>query len=314
VRPLYLKEDDVRQLVSVSEAVAALEAAFNAQAAGAAVSNPRQRLRMSGAMLHLMAAQIPGYFGYKAYTTTASRTQFLFFLFDAHTTELLAVMEADALGQIRTGAATGLATRLLSSSDAAEAILFGAGWQAESQLLGMAAVRDLKRVWIVNRNPERARAFIERMQPLVRAELAPAAAADTAVETSQIVTTITSSREPVLKGEWLQPGCHINAAGGNSLLRRELDDRAVLRARTIVVDSVEQAKIEAGEFTGVIESGKRHWQDFVELRELLAGRSGRTDPGDITLFKSLGLALEDVAVGALVYERALERGVGQRML
>jgi alanine dehydrogenase len=132
------------------------------------------------------------------------------------------------------------------------------------------------------------------------------------VRRSHIVTTITSSREPVLKGEWLQSGAHINAAGGNMLIRREIDDEVVLRADRIVVDSVEQCKLESGEFVAAIESGKRHWEEFVELRDVVAGfKSGRKKTSDITLFKSGGIALEDVTIGRIVYERALERGVGK---
>jgi ornithine cyclodeaminase/alanine dehydrogenase-like protein (mu-crystallin family) len=213
-------------------------------------------------------------------------------------------MEADALGQIRTGAATGLATRLMANADAQDATLFGAGWQAETQLLAMDTVRELKQVQIVNRKPDRREAFIRKMQPLVRARLVGADSAENAVRSSRVVTTMTSSREPVVKGVWLETGTHVNAAGGNLLLRRELDDDAVLRANHVVVDSVEQARIEAGEFIGPIETGRRHWQDFAELKDVVAGvKPGRTSASDITLFKSLGLALEDVAIAKLVYER-----------
>jgi alanine dehydrogenase len=175
-------------------------------------------------------------------------------------------------------------------------------------------VRRLKRVRIVNRKPERRQAFIQKMQPQVKAELVPAENVEQAVRESDIVTTITSSREPVFKGEWLEPGMHINAAGGNLLLRREIDDEAVVRSNRLVVDSVEQSKIEAGELTGVMETGRRHWEDCIELRDVVAGfKPGRTSPSDITLFKSLGLALEDVAIGKLVYERAVQRGVGTKL-
>jgi ornithine cyclodeaminase/alanine dehydrogenase-like protein (mu-crystallin family) len=172
----------------------------------------------------------------------------------------------------------------------------------------MDAVLHLKRVRIVNRKLDRREAFIKRMQPLVRAHLEGTESAEDAVRTSHVVTTMTSSREPVLKGEWLQPGTHINAAGGNLLLRREVDDEAVMRSSHLVVDSVDQARIEAGEFLGVIETGRRHWEDFIELRDVVGGsKAGRTDPSDITFFKSLGLALEDVAIGKLVYERMAGR-------
>ncbi len=314
MKTLYLKEHDVQELVSVPEVIDALDAAFRDQAAGRALTNPRNRLRLPGITLHMMAGAITSYFGYKAYTVAAGKTQFFFFLYSAQTAEMLAIIEADALGQKRTGAASGLATQYLARPDATEMTLFGAGWQAETQLLAIDAVHTLKRVWIVNRTPDRLQAFIGKMQPQVKAELAPPNSPEEAVKQSQIVTTITTGREPVLKGEWLQPGVHINAAGGNSLLRREIDDEAVMRANRLVVDSIEQSRIESGEFLGVIETGRRHWEDFVELRDIVAGlKPGRTSPSDITLFKSGGIALEDVAIAKLVYERAVDRGIGRKL-
>jgi ornithine cyclodeaminase/alanine dehydrogenase-like protein (mu-crystallin family) len=309
---LYLKEEDVNQLVAVQEVIDVLDTAFRDQAAGRAWTNARTRLRLPGATLHMMAGAIPGYFGYKSYTVAAGKMKFFFFLYSAESMELVAMIEADALGQKRTGAASGLATRVLSRTDSRQATLFGAGWQAESQLVAIDSVRYLKRVFIINKRPERREAFIKKMQPQVKAELVAAPSAEEAVRSSEIVTTITSSREPVLKGEWLQPGTHINAAGGNMLLRREIDDDVVLRANRLVVDSIEQCKIESGEFLGAIETGKRHWEDFVELRDVVASaRVGRSSPSDITLFKSGGIALEDVAIGKIVYERALERKLGR---
>ena len=309
---LYIKEEDVEQLVTVPEVIEILDTAFRDQAAGRAWTNPRTRLRLPGATLHMMAGAIPGYFGYKSYTVAAGKMKFFFFLYSAESMELVAMIEADALGQKRTGAASGVATRALSRADSRQATLFGAGWQAESQLLAIDAVRELKRVFIVNKRPERCQAFIKKMQPQVKAELVAAPSPEEAVRSSEIVTTITTSREPVLKGEWLQAGAHINAAGGNMLLRREIDDDVVLRANRLVVDSLEQCKIESGEFLGAIETGKRHWEDFVELRDVLAGaKVGRSSSADITLFKSGGIALEDVAIGKVIYERARERNLGR---
>src|SRR5215470_11862235 len=148
---LYIKEEDVDRLVSVTEVIDVLDVAFRDQAAARAWTNPRNRLRLPGATLHMMAAAIPGYFGYKAYTVAPGRAKFFLFLYSAQTGGLLAMIEADRLGQIRTGAASGLATRLLSKPDSTHATLFGSGWQAQSQLLAIAAVRELKRVFIVNR-------------------------------------------------------------------------------------------------------------------------------------------------------------------
>ena len=139
--PLFLTEDDVRSVVSVPETINALRDAFLDQHRGAAAVNPRQRLRIPGITLHMLAGAIPGYFGYKAYTSAATGTRFYFHLFDAKSSEMLAIMQADSLGQLRTGAATGLATALLASPSADTAVLFGAGWQAESQLLAMCAAQ-----------------------------------------------------------------------------------------------------------------------------------------------------------------------------
>jgi ornithine cyclodeaminase/alanine dehydrogenase-like protein (mu-crystallin family) len=312
MKMLYLKEEDVGKLVTVPEVIDVLDTAFRDQAAGRAWTNPRNRLRLPGATLHMMAGAIPGYFGYKAYTVGAGKAKFLFFLYSAQTTDLLAMIEADALGQKRTGAATGLATRVLAKTDSTDVTLFGAGWQAQSQLLAMDSVRQLKRVWVVNKRPELRDEFIKKMQPQVKAHLLPAPSAEEAVRASQIVTTITGSSEPVLKGEWLQPGVHVNAAGGNMLLRREIDDEVVLRADRLVVDSIEQCRMESGEFIGAIETGRKHWEDFVELRDVVAGlKPGRANAADVTLFKSGGLAMEDVAIGKMVYERALEQKLGR---
>jgi ornithine cyclodeaminase/alanine dehydrogenase-like protein (mu-crystallin family) len=311
---LFLKEEEVERLVAVREVIDVLETAFSDQASGRAWTNPRQRLRLPGTTLHMMAGAIPGYFGYKAYTVTAGKARFFFYLYSSATTDLVAIMQADALGQMRTGAASGLATRLLAKRDASVATIFGAGWQAQSQLLAIDAARDLKRVFVVNRKAERRTEFIKKMQPQVKAELVAGNSAEEAVRTSDIITTITSSREPVLKGEWLQPGTHINAAGGNLLLRRELDDEVVMRSTCLVVDSIDQSRIESGEFLGVIESGRKHWEDFIELRDLVAGlKPGRTSLSDITLFKSGGVALEDVAIAKLIYERALEKKAGREL-
>src|SRR5262249_16473211 len=163
--------------------------------------------KMPGATLHLMPGAIPGFFGYKMYTSSARGVQFLFFLF-SEKTELLAIMEANALGQIRTGAASGLATRIMPVPEASAALLFRAGWQAQTQLLAIDAARNLKRVWIANRDAKRREEFIHTMQPQVKARLEAATSAEAAVAASQIVTTITNTREPVVLGKWLQPGTH----------------------------------------------------------------------------------------------------------
>jgi ornithine cyclodeaminase/alanine dehydrogenase len=311
MKPLFITDDEVRDLVSVSETVDILGTAFAQQASGQAVNLTRRRLATGKVFLHILGGAVGAYFGYKAYTVGAGGARFLVHLFDSGTGQLVSLMQADVLGQIRTGAATGLGTRCLSRKDARVATLFGAGWQAQSQLEAMAAVRSLERVWIVNRTPEKAERFIESMSPRVDAELRRATSPEEAVGASQIVTTITGSREPVLYGSWIRPGTHVNAAGGNMLLRKEVDGEVVSRAGLIVVDSIEQARIECGEFLGVLTTGRRHWDEIVELKDVVAGRIERQSDEEITFFKSQGVGLEDVALGAVVYERARERGMGR---
>lgn len=310
MKPLFLGEEDVRGLASVAETVDVLEKAFLEQSRGEATAHPRHRLATRGAFLHMLAGASSGYFGCKAYTTGGGPGRFLFYLFDVESAGLVSVMEAEWLGQIRTGAATGLATRLLARDDAKVATVFGAGFQAESQLLGMASVRSLERVWIVNRTRRRGEEFIERMSPQVTGDLVLAESPEEAVRESHLVTTITGSREPVLLGKWIQDGTHINAAGGNIALRRELDTAAIMRSDRIVVDSIEQARTECGEFVPAFTVGRRHWDEVVELKDALARPVDR-GASEVTLFKSLGIGLEDVALGAFVYERAKERGVGR---
>jgi ornithine cyclodeaminase/alanine dehydrogenase-like protein (mu-crystallin family) len=311
MRPLYIGEAEVQSLVSVGETIDVLERAFAAQATGDAVNLTRRRLATGKVVLHMLGGSVGRWFGYKAYTVGGGAARFLFHLFDGATGELVSIMAADALGQIRTGAATGLATRLLAREDARVATLFGAGWQAQSQLEAMVAARDLERVWIVNRTPDKAARFIEKMSSRVDAELRRAENAERAVGESQIVTTMTGSREPVLFGAWLQAGTHVNAAGGNMLLRKEVDGSVVSGAGLVVVDSIEQARVECGEFLGVTATGRTHWDQIVELRDVVAGRVTRTSPDQITFFKSQGVGLEDVAIGGLIYERAREQGLGR---
>jgi alanine dehydrogenase len=312
MQPLFLADKDVEGLTSVGEAIGVIETAFRQQATGEAANLPRHRLATERTFLHLLAGAVPGYFGYKVYTTGAGkRPRFLFYLYDARTAALVAVMDADRLGQIRTGAATGLATRLLAREDSEVATLIGAGWQAQSQLLAMDTVRKLRRVYIVNRTPEKAEKFMELMAPQVKAELEQASSREAAVGESHIVTTITASREPVLLGKWLKSGTHVNAAGANMLMRREVDADVIFKADRIVVDSIEQAHIECGELLPVLGHGRRHWDEVQELKDVVRAGPRRRNSEEITLFKSQGIGLEDVALAALVYERARDQGVGR---
>lgn len=313
--PLLLHEADIARYLPMPDAVAAVEGAFRHLGDGRAQNISRVRTRIHGGVMHVMAAADPasGYLGLKAYTTIRGQARFVVLLFSAATGELLSIMEADALGQRRTGAASGVATKYMARPDARVVGIYGTGWQARSQLAAIAAVRDIQRVQAYGRDAARRESFAREMSATLGIEVVGVDAPEQAAEGADILVTITSSVEPVLRGEWLTPGVHINAAGSNALVRRELDEAAVQRCDRIVVDTVDQARLEAGDLLPLIERGTLHWGQVHGLGEVVTGAyPGRVSDREMTLFKSLGLAVEDIAAAGVVYERALADGAGER--
>jgi ornithine cyclodeaminase/alanine dehydrogenase-like protein (mu-crystallin family) len=275
---------------------------------------PRARAQTDHAMLHLMAAAAKtiGFMGYKVYTTTRRGASFHLGLFDGKTGELLSLMQADYLGQVRTGAASGVATQYMARPDASEVGLFGSGKQARTQLEAVCKVRKIRRVHVYSPNAERRNLFCEEMSRTCGTDVLPVPRPEMAAEDKDIVITATASREPVLLGNWLAEGTHLNVIGSNFLGKAEVDAVAVRRCESIVVDSKDQARIEAGDFVAALEEGSIHWADVHELGQVIVGRyTGRAHPQDVTLFKSLGIAIEDVAVAAKVYEAAKAKGLGR---
>jgi ornithine cyclodeaminase/alanine dehydrogenase-like protein (mu-crystallin family) len=321
--PLFLTEQDVTKLLTMEDALGAVDAVFKAQAAGDATNEPRRRLRASGAVLQVMSAAIAnfkeplgseykGLLGLKSYIVTRNKARFYVNLYDAESGELLALIEADKLGQMRTGAASGVATKYLARAGANSLGVYGTGWQAQSQVEAVCAARKIESVKIYSRSQENRERFCKEMSArLSGVKIAPVEKPEDAADAGVIVT-ITGSREPVLQGAWLKPGTHINAAGGNSILRRELDDETIRRSSFIAVDSLDQARIEAGELVTAVEKGLLTWERVRELRYVVSGETpGRTSDDQITLFKSLGVAIEDVATAAVIYRKAKEQNVGK---
>lgn len=311
---LHISEQDVRALLPMSLALEAVEESFRRQAAGEIALQPRRRLQFGErAYLNNMAAadRASGYFGMKLYAVGRGAPRFLVPLYSAASAELLALIEAEALGQMRTGAATGVATKYLARSDARRAAIIGTGFQARTQLEAVAAMRHLEIAWAYGRDAERRRTFCSEMSAKLSLPVAPAASAEEAVRSADIVVTMTSSVQPVLDGAWIASGTHVNAAGSNYAQKRELDSEAVARAALIAVDSIEQCKIEAGDLIQAFAGDESRWNGVLEMAEIVAGkRAGRENPEQITLFKSTGLAAWDVAVAARVYERAVAEGRG----
>lgn len=311
---LLLTEKDVTELLDVDTAIAAVEEVLRDQAEGSATNRPRYRVAMPASQLHVMAGGDTrlGVTGLKVYTASRKGARFLVLLYDAESGDMLAMVEADRLGQMRTGAASGVATRHMANETADTVGIFGTGWQAESQLIAVCAVRKIKSIKVYGRNAERCEAFARKMTSLLKTEVAPAESPEETVRNRSIVITATSAREPVLKGEWIEPGTHLNVIGSNFLYKSEVDVETIKRASIIAVDSIEQSRMEAGDLMPAIERGAIRWESLTELGRIVAGLDrGRTSDDQITLFKSNGIALEDVSTALRVYALARERGVGQ---
>jgi ornithine cyclodeaminase/alanine dehydrogenase-like protein (mu-crystallin family) len=309
--PLFLTEEDVRPLVTMGDAIAALEAAFATWGEPGTANLPRQRAPLPPRAFNLMGAAYAagGVFGLKAYVDPTYHV----LLYSARDHRLLAVIEALYLSQLRTGAASGLATKLLARADANVLAVIGAGKQAFTQVAAVAAVRPIRAVRVFSPTPGRREAFARTIEERLGVEAFARDSAEACLRDADVAVTITKATEPVCRSEWLADGLHLNAAGANARNRRELDDATVLRAAVRVTDDRAQARGEAAEFIDLAGKGLLDWGAVHELGDMVAGRvGGRSSGADLTLFKSLGIALEDIAIARLAYERALEAGIGRR--
>jgi len=298
---LQLSEADVERLLSPADAVEAIEACFRRMARGAVENRPRYRLRLDhGALAVMSASDLElGYAGAKVYSAFAEGARFQVLLFRADRPELVAVIEADKLGQLRTGAASAVAARHLARPAASTLGVIGCGWQAESQVACIrAAVPGIERTVVYCRTQSRLEEFCERNGCEPGESHRDPAACD-------IVVTVTGSPDPVLRGEWLEPGALVCAVGANDGRRRELDNVVLERASFVCCDSLEDARLESADLIEPIAAGTLDWLEVHELQEVVAGETpGRQADDDIVVFKSNGLAAWDVAAAAAVVERA----------
>jgi alanine dehydrogenase len=305
---LHLSEADVASLLTIEDALEAVQGSLERQARGGVQIRPRYRMRLEDGVFAVMSAVDAelGYAGLKSYTWLPGGTPFVVCLFDVAAAELAAVIEADKLGQLRTGAASGVAAKHLARPGADTLGVIGCGWQAESQVAAIrAAVPSVARVVAYCRSEERLGAFCEK----VGAE--PAETHRQAAEVD-IVVTATTSKDPVLRGEWLRPGALVCAIGANEPKARELDNVVLQRATFVCCDSREQARLESGDLIEPVARGVLDWLEVHELWEVVAGElSGRQSDDDIVVFKSNGIAPWDVAAGVRALELARERGVGR---
>ncbi len=314
--PLYLTEENVQTLVTVKDAISVLEHLFATWAEPSTLNLPRQRARVGQGVFNLMGAAWgpKQLFGLKAYYGGGGGGRYHVLLYSAIDGKLQAMIEADNLGQMRTGAASGLATKLLANPTARTLGVIGSGRQAFAQVAAVCAVRPIDKVSVFSRTAEYREAFARKIERELGVAAQAMSFAEAAIGDAEIAITITKSAEPVLRANWLKSGVHVNAAGANAAARREVDAETVLRATVRATDQVLQAQEEAGEYRDLVAAGRLKWQDIVELGDIVTGKAvGRRGPADITLFKSLGIALEDVAFADLICRRAVEQGVGKRM-
>jgi ornithine cyclodeaminase/alanine dehydrogenase-like protein (mu-crystallin family) len=318
---LYISEEEVLACLPMAKAVELVEDAFRKLDDGTAINHPRRRVILpTGSVLHYMAAGTPDYFGLKAYSVNAKTgAHFEVLLYRSADGMPLATLEANHLGQIRTGAASGVATKYLAREDAGVAGIIGSGFQARTQLEAVAAVRKLREVRVWSRKKEKREEFARRCAADFGLDVRAVETARECVEGADIVVTATASKVPVLESAWIKPGAHINAAGSNWAERRELPTELVLdRAALVAVDSVEVGKIESGDLLIPMRERNVDVLPAVELSGIVAGRipgraiSDQIGADQITIFKSNGLAAEDIAVAGYVYEEALRRGFGRR--
>jgi alanine dehydrogenase len=310
---LLLREFEVAALLTIDDVITAVEAGFRSLGEGRAVNRPRSRAVTPSGTLQVLHAVVPdlGVMGVKTYATTPRGARFLAILYRMEDGEALTVAEADTLGQIRTGAASGVATKYLARPDAGVLAIIGSGWQARSQVQAIVRTRPIALVKVYSRSAARREAFAEEMVAALGAEVVAVDSAEEAVAGADILVTATSAREPVLRGAWVRPGMHINAIGSNAATRQEIDVDAVRRSDRVVVDMMEQARIEAGDLIAAESAGEPVWGRVTELGAIVAGAApGRQDPGEITLFESQGIAMEDVVTLDLLYRRAKAAGAG----
>ena len=311
---IYLTEEDVAWLLDMETAIESVEEAFRQWALGKSENQPRRRATAGTSTLHVLsaAAEYLGYAGHKSYVSTKSGVRFQFHLWDANHGQPVALIESNLLGQMRTGAATGVATKFMARPDSRIVGCFGTGLQARSQLKAVCSVRHIERVDVYSRNDERRRAFADEIAEFCNVPTVAVHTPDEAAAEKDIVICATTSKAPLFDGHILDEGTHVNAVGSNYLTKAEIDVTTIRRADRIVCDSIDACRLEAGDFVPALEDGSLDWSRIHELSDVVVDReTGRALPEDITLFKSVGLGLEDLAVAVRIYERARDEGLGQ---
>ena len=313
---LLLGDKDVNAVMSMSTAINVMEDTFLQASMGQTWNRPRSRIRLPRGFHHLMAGAVLGKkaFGLKTYTSFRSGTRFLVLVYDSDTGDLQALIQGSKLSLLRTSAVSAIAAKYMAKQKTPKVAIIGTGFQGRGQLEGICAIRDVKTVRAFDANPAILETFCSEMSSTLSLEVSPTDNPESCVEDADIIITMTTSRSPVLMGDWLKPGVHINAAGSNHWIRQEIDDSVIKRSDIIVVDSLDDAKIESGDLLYPIERGRIRWGQIHELSDVVGGKiTGRPSDNSITLFESQGVAISDIAAAAHVYAEAKKMGLGSEI-
>ena len=312
--PLLLTDSDVNQVMTMQDCVGVMEDMLDQAQRGMVWFQPRTHIRTPVGYHHIMPGAVldSGVVGVKIYTARfPAGSRFLTVLHDSETGDLLALLQGGRCSQLRTGALSGVASKYMARQDAATVGIIGSGVQAKTQLEGTCAVRNIRSIRTFDIVHEKSKQFSVEMSELLNVEVTPAESAEACVKGADIVITMTTSPKPVLLGEWLEPGMHLSIMGSNHWTRREVDNEVISRADSIVVDNIEEAKRYSGDLLFTIDQGLVRWEQVHELVSVVAGQvPGRPSEDSITLFKSHGIGISDVAAAAYVYRKAKEKGLG----
>lgn len=311
--PLWLTESDVLQLLDLGDAIEVLTRAYGAAGQAEARALQRAHARHGETILHAVGGMLPaaGIAGTKTWVYSPRGASPLLVLFSLADGRLVGVVEAFALGRMRTAATSGVGTAALAREDAAVLALLGTGRQALAQAQAVAAVRPLRALRVLGRDPGRLAAFAARAADALAVPVTQHTELAAALDGAEIVTTITRAAEPFLGAELLAPGVHVNAVGAIVPSRAELTAEAVGHCDAVVADAPEQARHDSGELRAAVDAGLLGWDAVAGLADVLAEPSrGRRAREDVTLFKALGVGLSDVALGAELLERARATGAG----
>lgn len=313
---LHINETEVRSVLTMAMALEAVEESLRKQGRGQVIVQPRRRFELPNGFFHYMAAAdyAGGFIAEKQYTYVSGKIRFLVLLYEIATGDLLALIEADYMGQLRTGAASGVATKFLARANARVAAIIGTGGQARTQLEAVAGVRKLESARAYGRDAARREKFCLEMAQRLGIPIYAAGAAAEAVKGADIICTATTASQPVVTGSDITPGMHINAIGVNHANKRELDENAVSRADVIAVDSIEQSQQEAGDLIMAFGKNDSRWSSVKKLADIVDDKvSGRSNDTQVTLFKSNGIASWDLAVAVRVLALARDKDLGRKL-